>query len=128
LQQMYDITLVLLYYCVSGLLLVPNGKDLGKLMGDKYYETNIDPPFGRLTEDETPDGWGDESYEEADLMGNLTTVSYPTPPPDLHTYHPWGIFFTIIGTVLLDFDADACQSPSRANLLDVTLLAGWQLG
>ena len=27
----------------------------------------------------------------------------------------------ILGTVLLDFDADACQSPSRAYLLDVTL-------
>ena len=27
----------------------------------------------------------------------------------------------ISGTVLLDFDADACQSPSRAYLLDVTL-------
>ena len=81
-------------------------------MGDKYYEMPIEPPAGRLTEDE----WGDEDYE-----GNFTTVSYPTPPPDLHTYHPWGIFFTIIGTVLLDFDADACQSPSRAYLLDVTL-------
>lgn len=37
------------------------------------------------------------------------------------TSHPWGVFFTIIGTVLLDFDADACQSPSRAYLLDVTV-------
>ena len=90
-------------------------------MGDKYYERNMEPPVGHLTEDETSDGWGDEEYEEADLRSNLTTVSYPTPPPDLHTYHPWGIFFTIIGTVLLDFDADACQSPSRAYLLDVTL-------
>lgn len=35
--------------------------------------------------------------------------------------HPWGIFFTVLGTVLLDFDADACQSPARAYLLDVTL-------
>ncbi|XP_050692298.1 membrane-associated transporter protein-like isoform X2 [Eriocheir sinensis] len=35
--------------------------------------------------------------------------------------HPWGIFFTIVGTMLLDFDADACQSPSRAYLLDVTV-------
>ncbi|XP_071531972.1 membrane-associated transporter protein-like isoform X2 [Panulirus ornatus] len=35
--------------------------------------------------------------------------------------HPWGIFFTILGTMLLDFDADACQSPSRAYLLDVTV-------
>jgi solute carrier family 45 protein 1/2/4 len=38
-----------------------------------------------------------------------------------YSQHPWGIFFTILGTVLLDFDADACQSPSRAYLLDVTL-------
>lgn len=37
------------------------------------------------------------------------------------TPHPWGIFFTILGTILLDFDADACQSPSRAYLLDVTV-------
>jgi len=35
--------------------------------------------------------------------------------------HPWGIVFTILGTVLLDFDADACQSPSRAYMLDVTI-------
>jgi solute carrier family 45, member 1/2/4 len=35
--------------------------------------------------------------------------------------HTWGIIFTILGTVLLDFDADACQSPSRAYLLDVCL-------
>ncbi|KAF7266420.1 hypothetical protein GWI33_020251 [Rhynchophorus ferrugineus] len=35
--------------------------------------------------------------------------------------HPWGVFFTVLGTALLDFDADACQSPSRAYLLDVTL-------
>lgn len=42
----------------------------------------------------------------------LTTESYS---------HKWGIFFTILGTVLLDFDADSCQSPSRAYLLDVTL-------
>jgi len=35
--------------------------------------------------------------------------------------HPWGLLFTVIGTVLLDFDADACQSPSRAYMLDVTI-------
>lgn len=35
--------------------------------------------------------------------------------------HPWGIFFTVLGTVLLDFDADACQSPARAYLLDITV-------
>ncbi len=43
------------------------------------------------------------------------------PIEDQHQEHPWGIFFTILGTVLLDFDADSCQSPSRAYLLDVTV-------
>ena len=97
---------------------MPNGKYLGKLMGDEYYEMNEEPPAGRLTDGTT---WEDEELGETNPRGNKTTTSYPTPPPDLHTYHPWGIFFTIIGTVLLDFDADACQSPSRAYLLDVTL-------
>lgn len=41
--------------------------------------------------------------------------------PEYNNYHPWGVFFTILGTVLLDFDADACQSPARAYLLDVTI-------
>lgn len=31
----------------------------------------------------------------------------------------WAVFFTVLGTVLLDFDADACQSPARAYLLDI---------
>ena len=100
---------------------MPNGKDLGKLMGDKYYEVEVEPPARRLTQDGLGNTGQDEEFGETELLGNETTGSYPTPPPDLNTYHPWGIFFTIIGTVLLDFDADACQSPSRAYLLDVTL-------
>merc|ERR1719208_661731 len=87
-------------------------------MGDKYYDREIDAPTGRIfmEEDKTEDVWNNSTgvYDDDEEMS-------VTPPPDLHTYHPWGIFFTIIGTVLLDFDADACQSPSRAYLLDVTL-------
>ena len=33
----------------------------------------------------------------------------------------FGILLTVVGTVLLDFDADACQSPARAYMLDVTI-------
>ena len=106
---------------VLGLLLVPNGKALGKMMGDKYYDKEYDAPSGRIFL---------ENQERQTLSSNLTDYDYGEresstessgPPSDLYTYHPWGIFFTIIGTVLLDFDADACQSPSRAYLLDVTL-------
>jgi hypothetical protein len=41
--------------------------------------------------------------------------------PEAKYPHPWSVFFTVLGTVLLDFDADACQSPSRSYLLDVTV-------
>lgn len=105
-----------------GLLLVPNGELLGLKFGD------------------TPD---------TVLAGNFTTIDPVTGFEEqvLETQpgnHAWGIFFTIIGTVLLDFDADvsgkmgnlitchiykllfhlpfqACQSPARAYLLDVTV-------
>ncbi|CAL4188923.1 unnamed protein product, partial [Meganyctiphanes norvegica] len=54
---------------------------------------------------------------------NITSDSTGSPlqVPIVEDSHSWGIFFTILGTMLLDFDADACQSPSRAYLLDVTL-------
>ena len=101
---------------VLGLLLVPNGKALGKMMGDQYYDKEVDAPSGRIFL---------QNQESQAFSSNLTDYDdygeSSGPPADLYTYHPWGIFFTIIGTVLLDFDADACQSPSRAYLLDVTL-------
>ena len=90
--------------------MVPNGKLIGKNLGDQYpredeLERHLKGPGGR----------------RAALFKNSSITEEPDseglPPPS----HPWGIFFTVIGTVLLDFDADACQSPSRAYLLDVTL-------
>lgn len=88
-----------------GLLLVPNGENIGYALGD------FDP------------------YKINGTMMKTLTVSHRTTASDsesigvANTPHPWGIFVTIIGTVLLDFDADACQSPSRAYLLDVTVPA-----
>ena len=121
-----------------GLILVPNGKLLGKQLGDKYpYEEALakarlekeeheqiekmhDGPGGRL--------YGSD-YEYEKEMANSSSFSKNyenTEDQDQqigmkHENHPWGIFFTVLGTVLLDFDADACQSPSRAYLLDVTV-------
>ena len=81
----------------TGLILVPNGEDLGYAMGDvrgNYSASFIHRTSAKIARDDGP----------------LVPSS-----------HSWGIFFTILGTVLLDFDADACQSPARAYLLDVTL-------
>ncbi|KAL6260325.1 hypothetical protein P5V15_007856 [Pogonomyrmex californicus] len=81
-----------------GLILVPNGEHIGYLFGDTPFRTNDTIPLGhRTTAKEAPEPVGKASS------------------------HSWGIFFTILGTVLLDFDADACQSPARAYLLDVTI-------
>lgn len=84
------------------MLLVPNGKQLGKLFGDVYPTV--------VKDDSDPDGNGTVTVSEGLPFGQPSNDS-----------HSWGVFFTILGTVLLDFDADACQSPSRAYLLDIVL-------
>lgn len=94
-----------------GLLLVPNGEDIGYSLGDYYSIPNETMTTAKNQTKSLPHRiTAIESDQEFTEM--LTTESYS---------HTWGIFFTILGTVLLDFDADACQSPSRAYLLDVTL-------
>lgn len=86
----------------TGLILVPNGEHVGYIFGDVPFHTNETIPLGHRTTAKLP--------EEVTLESAARASS-----------HSWGIFFTILGTVLLDFDADACQSPARAYLLDVTL-------
>ena len=115
-----------------GLILVPNGKLLGKQFGDKYpYEEALAKAKlekqnqEQLEISEEPDGPGGRLYGSdyeyhKELISNITIKDGDPKPQFVHEEHPWGIFFTVLGTVLLDFDADACQSPSRAYLLDVT--------
>lgn len=92
-----------------GLLLVPNGEDIGYAMGDFYSLPNETTSLNQTKMLPHRTTAVDSNQELSEM---LTTTS---------SSHTWGIFFTILGTVLLDFDADACQSPSRAYLLDVTL-------
>lgn len=103
---------------VLGLILVPNGKDFGKLLGDRYPLEDALKQQKVLSEsdhdyEEIKDEWGHQKNASNILQDETEQPGY--------FHHPWGVFFTILGTVLLDFDADACQSPSRAYLLDVTL-------
>ncbi|KAH8379371.1 hypothetical protein KR009_004449 [Drosophila setifemur] len=79
---------------VMGLILVPNGENLGYWLGD----VNIN------------------QQDISDVMNHTEIQEVST---SSKSSHAWGIFFTVLGTVLLDFDADACQSPARAYLLDV---------
>lgn len=87
------------------MLLVPNGEDLGYRFGDfNPYEEN-------------------SSFIPKPIVSHRSTAMDDpiVESKNQITPHPWGILFTILGTVLLDFDADACQSPARAYLLDVTI-------
>ncbi|XP_012230355.2 membrane-associated transporter protein [Linepithema humile] len=86
-----------------GLILVPNGEHIGYVFGDRPSHTNETIPLGHRT------------------TAKLSEERTLSEPVGRASSHSWGIFFTILGTMLLDFDADACQSPARAYLLDVTI-------
>lgn len=89
---------------------MPNGEELGYLFGD--YDPSADGAIINGTE---------ASNVTIAQVGRLMPSGTGNVVATGITPHPWGIFFTILGTVLLDFDADACQSPARAYLLDVTI-------
>ncbi|KAL7294925.1 hypothetical protein TKK_0011846 [Trichogramma kaykai] len=96
---------------LMGLILVPNGEGMGYAFGD--IQGNYTASFIHRITGKTAKVISDN----ATMITATTTIE----PPLVQPSHSWGIFFTILGTVLLDFDADACQSPARAYLLDVTI-------
>lgn len=48
-------------------------------------------------------------------------ASHGKPEDAVYDSYKWAVVFTILGTILLDFDCDNCLTPARAYLLDVTL-------
>lgn len=77
-----------------GLLLVPNGEYFGFKLGD------------------TPDTVIPANFTAIDPVGNATDGFDENEEPSgivVPGNHVWGIFLTIIGTVLLDFDADVSE-------------------
>ncbi|XP_062561299.1 proton-associated sugar transporter A-like isoform X2 [Armigeres subalbatus] len=91
---------------VLGCILVPFGENFGRLFGDlgEVLATNniSDALNGNLTEFV---GY-DFTRVEQDILDH--TMDYK-----------WAIFFTILGTLVLDFSADTSQTPARAYLLDI---------
>uniref|UniRef100_A0A7G3AXE2 Putative proton-associated sugar transporter a n=2 Tax=Lutzomyia longipalpis TaxID=7200 RepID=A0A7G3AXE2_LUTLO len=53
----------------------------------------------------------------------LEWVTMPVKIEKSSSLNPWIIFCTVLGTIVLDFSADNCQTPSRAYLLDMCLPA-----
>ncbi|CAF0753296.1 unnamed protein product [Didymodactylos carnosus] len=84
---------------LTGLLLVSNGKIIGKFLGDNYTNSY----FANVTHNQTNNTLEKIVYSNQQLSD-----------------HKYGATLTVLGVLLLDLDCDACQSPSRAYLLDVT--------
>ena len=118
--------------------MVPNGRNIGILMGDKYVDnelissknilstTESTPtndtlfnPFNRIIEEKN-DQQNTPSNDGVDYSEKYNGVTEE--PLQRRNYpHPFSILFTVFGVILLDFSCDACQSPCRAYMLDVTI-------
>lgn len=88
---------------IMGLILAPYGKNIGQLLGDTKVNSS-----GILF-----------------IVNNVSTtdqekLSYQSDPSvEATASYYWAIVFTVLGTILLDFNADNCQTPARAYLLDM---------
>ena len=91
--------LILAVGLILGLILVPYGRDIGRLIGD-----NGGVNLANLTNDDPM------NFEFKTVNVNESSKGYY-----------YAVIFTVLGTLLLDFNADNCQNPSRAYLLDVCI-------
>nr|CAH7724768.1 unnamed protein product [Callosobruchus chinensis] len=105
-----------------GLILVPNGEYLGYAMGDPKPPNKLNRIAAHKISATSKNALL-KDLNGTDALSGIEAISRPILPSEEPSpiYHTWGVFFTILGTVLLDFDADGCQSPARAYLLDVSV-------
>ncbi|XP_076324753.1 loss of visual transmission isoform X2 [Tachypleus tridentatus] len=125
---------------IVGLIFVPNGKDIGLYLGDRdelfYEEVENITSTGYVTR---YDMFGSTNVPKVVPEGSTnfitktqfqteTTTVFNISRYEVVRHHPWGIVFTVVGTVLLDLCSDSCQSPARTYLLDVTVVEDHALG
>ncbi|KNC21105.1 hypothetical protein FF38_04337 [Lucilia cuprina] len=97
---------VLSFGILLGLILVPYGKEFGLLLGDEGYTYNVSATIA-----------SNFSIAEGSVAA-LLSPEQEGPSPSNYKY---ATILTIIGLVLLDFDADTCQTPARTYLLDMCI-------
>uniref|UniRef100_A0A182R585 Uncharacterized protein n=2 Tax=Anopheles funestus TaxID=62324 RepID=A0A182R585_ANOFN len=102
---------------ITGCLLVPYGKNIGAWFGD----------LGEIVDD--PVNTFNSAAALIDLNGTVVSDAFHSynfyrideEIAEHRTDYRWAIVITIIGTILTDFNADNCMTPSRAFLLDISL-------
>lgn len=119
---------------IIGLILVPNGYRLGGATCglEVVNSTNSTSCIENITPEPLDVLYGFSGFESGmeSLYDNETTTILPIQTSEMPlpacrliptvAGHTCGIIFTVIGIMLLDFNCDACQSPARAYLIDVT--------
>lgn len=101
------INCVIIHVFLLGLILVGWGTDIGLLLGDT--PTNI------------------TAFRPTNIIigQNITfnILKYASEPTASLHFYKWTALVTVLGSILLDFSSDNCQTPARTFLLD-TCLAG----
>lgn len=97
-----------------GLILLPNGQDFGIALGDSGTDEQL---LGKGSV-VIPEG---NSANVLSLPSSNSTAGID--PSHAWSTHSRGIAFTIVGFIFLDMCCDACQSPARSYVLDVTIVS-----
>lgn len=89
-----------------GLILVPYGKQIGLLLGDEGYTYNVSTTV---------------ISNFSSVEGSVAALQSPEQDGPSPSNYKYATILTIIGLVLLDLDADTCQTPARTYLLDMCI-------
>uniref|UniRef100_A0AAG5DKB9 Uncharacterized protein n=1 Tax=Anopheles atroparvus TaxID=41427 RepID=A0AAG5DKB9_ANOAO len=104
---------------IVGCLLVPYGKNIGEWFGD-LGEITIDPA-SVIVEPVAARLVDLNGTVSAEALRGYNFYRVEEEIVEHRLDYRWAIVITIIGTILMDFNADNCMTPSRAYLLDISL-------
>ena len=109
---------------IIGLILVPNGEALGVSLGDSNFmsDDKLSMNNGNLTvvkEINATDTL--VQFSNGSTLIVRSDFSPKWPSLKLPHNHVAGVVLTIFGVAMLDFNCDACQSPCRTYLLDISV-------
>ncbi|BFF99106.1 proton-associated sugar transporter A [Drosophila madeirensis] len=102
---------ILSFGIFCGLILVPYGKDLGVLLGDVGYNytATAETVVSNIT----------SFVSEGSVAALVAAAGSEVATGPTASDYKYAVILTILGMVMLDFDADTCQTPARTYLLDM---------
>ena len=109
---------------VIGLILVPNGEALGITFGDPGHfptNNNLMQTSNLTVLRKINDTDSLVQFSNGSTLVVRSDFSPKWPSLKLPHNHVAGIILTIFGVAMLDFNCDACQSPCRTYLLDISV-------